>query len=146
MTEIHEGGCHCGAVRYRTTGAPTIARACACTWCQKRTGSAFGLSIYFPEEEVSFLQGDLRRYRLTADSGRWLETGFCETCGSTVTWTAEARPGLVGIAGGTFDQPTFWYDLEGFVYARSKPAWLVLPDGLPVEQTASYASAPAAGS
>jgi len=43
-TEIHEGGCVCGGVRYRTTGKPQRVSACACTWCQKRSGAAFGLS------------------------------------------------------------------------------------------------------
>ncbi|MCZ6817318.1 MAG: hypothetical protein O7F76_11585, partial [Planctomycetota bacterium] len=47
-------------------------------------------------------------------------------------WTLELRPGWTGIAGGTFDQPTFWYDLEAVVFARSMPDWMVIPDGLEV--------------
>ena len=49
METIHEGGCVCGGVRYRTTGNPQRVSACACRWCQKRTGSAFGLTVYFKE-------------------------------------------------------------------------------------------------
>jgi len=138
MADIHEGGCVCGAVRYKTSGPPKRVSACACTWCQKRTGSAFGLSVYFDENDVEFLQGSLRKYRLTSDTGRWVESEFCEVCGSTVTFTLELRAGLRGIAGGTFDQPTFWYDLEAFIFARSKPAWLTLPEGLEVHETAPY--------
>ena len=59
MADIHEGGCVCGAVRYKTSGLPKRVSACACIWCQKRTGSAFGLSVYFDESDVEFLQGSL---------------------------------------------------------------------------------------
>ena len=138
MTETHEGGCACGAVRYRTTGAPRRVAACACTWCQKRTGSAFGISVYFDEGDVAFLSGAMKAHRLTSDAGRWLESCFCEVCGTSVTWTVELRPGLVGIAGGTFDRPTFWYDLEAFIFARSKPDWLALPEGLEVHEAAPH--------
>jgi hypothetical protein len=132
MTEVHEGGCVCGAVRYRTTGLPRRVSACACTWCQKRTGSALGLSVYFDEGEVEITQGTLETYRLTSDAGRWIRSEFCRICGTTVTWTLEFLPGRRGIAGGTFDQPTFWYPLERFVFARSKPDWLAIPAGIEV--------------
>ena len=134
MAERHEGGCVCGAVRYRTIGAPERVSACACRWCQKRTGSALGISVYFDKGNVEITQGALQSYRLVSDAGRWIEAEFCTTCGSNVTWTLELRPGFRGIAGGTFDSPTFWYDLEHFVFARSRPAWLTLPEGIDICQ------------
>lgn len=132
--EIHEGGCVCGGVRYRTSGRPKRVSGCACRWCQKRTGSALGISVYFGEEAVTFSQGERQTYRLYSDAGRWIDTEFCTTCGTTVTWTLEFLPGYRGIAGGTFDQPTFWYDLERFVFARSKPDWLKIPAGVDIHQ------------
>ncbi|MCP4330230.1 MAG: GFA family protein [Alphaproteobacteria bacterium] len=134
MAEIHEGGCVCGGVRYRTSGNPQRVGACSCTWCQRRTGSAFGISVYFNDEDVTFSQGAFKTYRLTSDAGRWIESQFCEVCGSTVTWTLEFLPGYRGIAGGSFDQPTFWYKLQRYVYARSKPDWLVLPEGIDIHE------------
>jgi hypothetical protein len=138
MEAMHEGSCVCGGVRYRTTGRPQRVSACACRWCQKRTGSAFGLTVYFKEGDIEFLQGSRRKYRLTSDAGRWIETEFCEVCGTTVTWTLELRPGLRAITGGTFDQPSFWYDVETFIFARSKPAWLTIPEGMEFHDTAPY--------
>lgn len=131
MTDIHEGGCVCGAVRYRTHGPPRRVSACSCTWCQKRTGSAIGISVYFDKNDVD-IRGDLRKYRVSSDAGRWIESEFCVTCGSTVTWTLEFFPEYRGIAGGTFDPPAFWYELERLVFARSKPDWLGLPEHLEV--------------
>jgi len=124
MTEIHEGGCFCGANRYRVRGKPTRATACSCVWCRKRTGSAFGISVYFAEDDVEFTKESLARYRLTSDAGRWIEQEFCTICGTALTWTLEFLPGQRGIAGGSFDDPTFWYKIQRYVFARSKPDWL----------------------
>jgi hypothetical protein len=121
-------------VRYTTTGEPRRVSACACRWCQRRTGSAFGISVYFDKADVSFSQGVMRKYRFNSDAGRWIEAEFCETCGTTVTWTLEFLPDYRGIAGGTFDEPTFWYKLQRFGYARTKPDWLKIPEGLEVCQ------------
>ncbi len=134
MTDVHVGGCVCDALRYRTVGAPRRVSACACRWCQKRTGSALGISVYFDKHAVSFTRGKLKSYRLVSDAGRWIESAFCPNCGTTVGWTLEFLPDFQGIAGGTFDEPAFWYRLERFVYARSKPDWLAIPDGLEVCQ------------
>ena len=138
MAEIHEGGCVCGTVRYRTTGKPLRVSACACRWCQKRTGSAFGISVYFAEEDVEIFQGTLCKFQTTSDTGRNVESEFCENCGSTVTFRLELREGWRGIAGGTFDEPTFWYDLETFIFARTKPDWVAIPEGMDWHETAPY--------
>lgn len=134
MTEIHHGGCACGNVRYTTMGDPQRVSACACRWCQRRTGSAFGISVYFDRDNVTFNEGVMRTYRLVSDAGRWIDAEFCETCGSTVTWTLEFLPAYRGIAGGTFDEPTFWYKLQRFGFAHTKPDWLTVPKGLEVCQ------------
>ena len=125
MTETHEGGCVCGATRYRTVGEPRRVSACACRWCQKRTGSALGVSVYFEKRDVVFT-GNPQLYRIRSDAGRWIQTQFCSDCGTTVGWTLEFLPDYQGIAGGTFDPPTFWYRPERFVFARSKPDWLAI--------------------
>jgi hypothetical protein len=138
QSEMHEGGCVCDAVRYRTTGAPRRVSACACRWCQKRTGSALGISVYFDKRDVTFTRGTPHRYCLTSDAGRWIETQSCGTCGTTVGWTLEFLPDYQGIAGGTFDSPTFWYHLERFVFARGKPDWLVIPEGIEVCQAMAH--------
>ncbi len=136
MSEIHEGGCQCGAVRFRTTGAPFRAVACHCTTCKQRTGSVYGVGVYFPEEQVELLQGELRTFEFHSDeSGRWLRNGFCERCGSTVTWTLEMRPGIRGLAGGCFDDPN-WFAIEAHIWARSARRDMRFPDDVAVHEQA----------
>ena len=44
MTETFEGGCSCGAVRYRLTSRPMFTHCCHCLDCQNQTGSAFAIN------------------------------------------------------------------------------------------------------
>lgn len=134
MAEIHEGGCLCGAVRYRVVGNPIEALICHCTLCQRRTGSAFGISIYFDEKDVAITHGVLNTYEYRSDeSHRWIKTEFCPTCGTTVTWTAEELPGGRGIAGGTFDDPN-WFTISRHYWTRSAQHWMVYPAGVEFAQ------------
>jgi len=128
MSQIHEGGCLCGAVRYRATGEPVRTSVCHCRNCQRRTGSAFGIGAYFRESDVE-IRGELRAYEYRSDeSGRWLRMQFCPNCGGTVTWSLEAFPGMRALAGGSFDDPD-WLRLERHGWTRSKQKWVVCPQG-----------------
>lgn len=53
---MHEGGCSCGKVRYATTSDVRRAVVCRCRYCQTRTGSAFGISVYFDKAECRFMR------------------------------------------------------------------------------------------
>ena len=118
--EKHSGGCGCSAVRYETTGDPVRAGICHCRYCQTRTGSAFGISVYFKENQINLINGELTEYNFTNSSGRSFKNKFCKTCGTTVLWEVELRKGLIGVGGGTFDPPTFWYEAGFEVFCRSK--------------------------
>ena len=84
MDEVHEGGCQCGGLRYRTTGQPAKTAICHCRYCQTRTGSAFGVSVYFPSAQVALLKGSPSIYRFETESGRPFTTRFCPDCGTSV--------------------------------------------------------------
>jgi len=103
---------------------------CSCEWCRKRSGSLFGISVYFDRERVVFSGGDKKIFRLTSDSGRQIETGFCENCGTTVCWTLEFLPGKIGLAGGTFDEPLGWIRPQRYVFDRLKPDWLHIDEDI----------------
>jgi hypothetical protein len=126
MAESHEGGCLCGAVRYRAVGEPAVAGVCHCTYCKRRTGSAFGVGAYFAEAAVE-ITGVLKTYEYRSDeSNRWLKTEFCPNCGTTVTWSGEALPGVPGIAAGTFGDPN-WIKPAIHAWTRSALHWVVFP-------------------
>ena len=127
MPEIHEGGCVCGEVRYRATGKPAVAMVCHCRYCQHRLGTAFSTLAYFDDKNVEILKGKLTMHEHRSDeTGRWLRMEFCPTCGTTVTHTVEVRPGLRGIAIGTFDDPD-WVTIERHIWLKSKRKWVPVP-------------------
>lgn len=124
----------CGAVRYRVRGEPARASVCHCTFCQKRTGSAFGMGAYFNDDAVEKLEGPRKSYQHISDeSGRWLKVEFCTNCGGTVTWTLEMMPGMRGFAGGSFDDPK-WFRILRHSWMRSAHPWVKAPPGMETHQ------------
>ncbi|MEE2803709.1 MAG: GFA family protein [Pseudomonadota bacterium] len=117
---VHDGGCLCGEVRFQAIGEPEVAAVCHCRYCQLRTGSAFGISIYLKSENLKISSARLKSYTFTSESGKVLTYKFCDNCGTTLFWDVELFPGLIGTAGGSYDPPTFWYGLEREVFQRSK--------------------------
>lgn len=138
MADIHHGGCQCGQLRYQTEGLPVKSAVCHCRYCQTRTGSAFGVSAYFPHAAVS-VTGAVKEYRFTTESGRTFTTQFCPNCGTNVLWTLEMSPDLIGVAAGTFDPPSFWFPLSREIFTRSAAPFV--HTDLPEKSvtTASYA-------
>ena len=132
-----EGGCSCGAVRYRVTSAPVRISVCHCKFCQRRTGSAFGVNVYFRKEDFELTRGSLKSYEHRSDeTNRWLKMEFCPGCGSTVTWTLEIQPEWRGVAGGSLDD-TSWLRIERHAWTRSRQQWLPLPTDVPVFEKSS---------
>ncbi len=123
----HEGGCVCGAVRYRVKADPVRIIACHCTFCRKRTGSAFGVGVYFRQEDVEFLSGELKSYEHRSDeTERWLRVEYCAKCGGNITWTLEMRPGARALSAGSFDDPG-WLKPQAHIWMRSKLHWVDVP-------------------
>lgn len=72
----HEGGCHCGAVRYEVVTALEPVIACNCSICAK-TGS---LLTFVPESGFKLVsgEGNLSDYQFNK---RVIHHLFCNTCG-----------------------------------------------------------------
>ena len=137
MSEIHEGGCLCGSVRYRAKGKPARVSVCHCTDCQRRTGSAFAVVAHFEDDKLEITGGPLSTYEYRSDeSHRWIRLEFCPHCGTTVTLTAEKSPGRRIVSGGTFDDPG-WLRIERHVWTRSGVPWMVYPPDVEIFEKGS---------
>jgi hypothetical protein len=116
--------CCCSTCSIEVEGEPTLNAVCHCVNCKRRTGSAFGWSVYVADGQVVRHDGDLRVYELGSASRvqhRW----FCAACGTTLFWKVSWRPHETGIAGGCFEAalaaPSVTVSNEG------RCAWLDLP-------------------
>ena len=90
------GGCQCGAVRFRGE-ALGEASICHCRMCQKATGGAFG--PYVAVDGLIWTRGERKRFQ----SSNKVWRGFCEACGTPLTW--EHVGGLVSVMAGVLDDP-----------------------------------------
>ena len=138
-SDFHEGGCLCGAVRFRTQGQPAKSVLCHCRYCQARTGSAFGISLYFKTDQLEILSGQTKSYLFQTESGRSFTTRFCPECGTSLFWNTAAGADLTGVAGGSFDPPTFWYDVKREVFTRTAAPFVHTDIAETSETSSSYA-------
>lgn len=129
---LQEGGCVCNKIRYSISGSPLRVTICHCTWCQRRTGSAFGVELVFEKDQVVFHSDSVSVYRHVSDeSSRWLDQQFCNTCGSNIGLTLEAVPSIQSISAGSLDDQN-WSELTRLdrrhVFTRSARQWSVIPE------------------
>jgi len=127
----HLASCACGALRIAASGEPDVVSICNCTQCQRRTGSAFGVGVYYPRERVRTLAGVYKTFARTIEGGRAVGNRFCPECGTTVYWTIDLRPQHFGIALGTFDDPDFVRPAR-VVWAQHQFDWVRFAEELPV--------------
>jgi hypothetical protein len=77
LDTVQEGGCACGAVRFRVRAAPQRVGLCHCMTCRKIHGSAFGVYAVFERGDVEF-SGHTSVWE-SSQTGR---RHFCPVCGS----------------------------------------------------------------
>lgn len=118
--------CLCGELSIRVKGDPKLSLACNCTNCQRRTGSAFGISALYENSSILEKSGNPKHFQAKSDSGNNIRTSFCPACGTSVYWELDFFPGLTGVAGGCFTDPDF-PEPTAAVWNQSKYKWVEFP-------------------
>jgi hypothetical protein len=131
MTEevAASGGCLCGAVRFSVKGRPIRMAQCHCRDCQRASGTGHMSNAIFNEADVA-ITGTTASYASTADSGNTLTRHFCPTCGSRLYLTSSARPGMIVMAAGAFDD-SGWFDPQVVLFTKSRPTWDITTNDVP---------------
>ena len=129
MTQL-EGGCSCGAVRYRLTSAPMFVHCCHCKDCQRQTGSAFVLNAIIETDRIEILQGAPEPTLMPTDSGRPHDIYRCPKCRIAVWSDYGRRPALRFVRVGTLDEPSA-LPPDVHIFTRSKLPWVQLPPDVP---------------
>jgi hypothetical protein len=130
MLDPREASCACGTVRVIVRGSPAVVNACACLDCQRRSGSSFTYTAFYPNDAVR-IEGETRTFRTLREAGRWHDASFCVQCGVSIVSRLEVFPHLIGVAVGCFGDPGF--DAPGgFYWAKRRHRWLGPPAGVRV--------------
>jgi hypothetical protein len=130
MSVSLEGGCSCGAVRYRLTSAPMIVHCCHCLDCQRQTGSGFVINAMIETDRIERLSGEPEPVSMPTDSGRPHHIYRCPKCQTAVWSDYGGRPALRFVRVGTLDEPSA-LSPDVHIFTRSKLPWLRLPDDVP---------------
>ena len=120
------GGCACGAIRYTCEGEPSVMLNCHCRDCQRATGSAYAAFVLFTKAAVA-LKGEPRYHKVIGGSGKPIERGFCQDCGSPVSVRLGAVPGIIGFHAASLDDPAMFKPAMD-LFTASAHAWDLMHD------------------
>ena len=124
-----EGGCACGAVRYRLTSDPLFTHCCHCLNCQRQTGSAFVINLLIEADRVELLAGAPQAVEVPRDDGSKQRISRCPTC-QVAVYSDYGRPEVLFVRAGTLDQPgSVTPDVH--IFTKSKLSWVTLPESVP---------------
>lgn len=130
MSDSLEGGCACGAVRYRLGSKPMFVHCCHCRDCQRQTGSAFVINALIEADRVEMLASETEAVPVPTDSGRPHVIHRCPTCKVAVFSHYGGVERLSFIRVGTLDEPSA-LPPDIHIYTRSKLPWVALPAEVP---------------
>jgi hypothetical protein len=99
---VHQGGCHCGEVRYEVKGEPEHVALCHCIDCRKSAGAPMVGWTAFKAGGFRITKGEAVAFH----SSRATVRCFCGRCG-TGLWSVneEMLPGIVDVQTATLDDP-----------------------------------------
>jgi hypothetical protein len=129
------GGCLCGAVRYRVSGALRPVVMCHCTQCRRMTGHVMAATAARHSDFRLEADAELRWYAASDEARR----GFCGRCGSTLFWQARGRD-YVSIAAGTLDDAR-GLTIACHIFVADKGAYYEIEPGAPQIADGSFAVA-----
>jgi hypothetical protein len=122
---IREGGCLCGAVRFKAEGDPVNVRICHCRNCQKAMGSPFFARALFNQSALT-VEGETARY----PTSEQLDRVFCPKCGTRLFSWRKVGATRAGVALAAFDDRNAFAPTD-HMWVTEKMDWVRLDDGLP---------------
>ena len=105
MSVSPEGGCSCGAVRYRLTSEPLFVHCCHCLNCQRQTGSAFAINVLIEADRVELLAGEPKPVPVPRSGGKKQRIFRCPACRVAV-FSTYTRGTIRFVRAGTLDDPS----------------------------------------
>ena len=126
---VREGGCACGAVRYRLGSDPLFVHCCHCLNCQRQTGSAFVINLLIEADRVELLAGDPQPVDVPRDDGSAQTIFRCPAC-QVAVFSTYTRPEIRFVRGGTLDEPAS-VTPDVHIFTRSRLPWVEVPASQP---------------
>ncbi len=121
-----EGGCLCGAVRYKSAAAAVESGYCHCSLCRRSTGAPVSTWVSFPVAAFSYSKGQPAIYA----SSSWGHREFCATCGTQICYRDSEGATTVDVNVGSLDDPAACSP-QYHIHSIDRIAWFETADALP---------------
>ena len=123
---MYEGGCLCGALRFRAEVRPIDAGYCHCTLCRRSTGAPVLAWASFPVAEFRYTKGQPTRY----PSSAWGHREFCNECGTQIGYRKTDGAATIDVNLGCMDDPSE-FPPKYHIHAANRISWFDTLDDLP---------------
>jgi hypothetical protein len=121
-----EGGCFCGAVRFRGTLDPQRICHCHCEDCRRASGAPFVTWACFVRNDFQITAGTPRQH-LKNERVRY----FCKDCGTQLFWFQSEDAPIICATVGSFDDPS-QVTPQSHIWTEDKLPWIPICDDLPI--------------
>jgi len=126
-----DGGCYCGALRFRASGEPMFRGQCHCRECQYISGGHPNAVMAMPESGFTYTKGMPKKFK-RSDLPNGVTREFCPDCGTHILAKSPAVPGAVLLKVGTFDDPSLYGKPQMVIFTIDKQVFHQIPEGVPV--------------
>lgn len=96
-----DGGCLCGAIRYRVEGPVEDSAYCHCRTCQRQSGAPVVAWFAVSPANLRYTRGTPRKYRASDRAAR----EFCGDCGAYLLFREDDATASLGVNTATLDEP-----------------------------------------
>ena len=135
-----EGGCLCGAVRYRITGTPIALTICHCRSCRMAAGAptVAWTDVYSSDFEW------LSTAPVEHESSPGVLRGFCGRCGTALSYRRSATPDRIDLTTASLDRPQDFAPTKE-IWVSHRIAWEATHPALPQYAGSSVGAEPMPG-
>lgn len=128
-----EGGCLCGAIRYRINAEPRQVVHCHCSICRRAAGAPVVTWVTLPAAAFAFTRGEPQRYVSSPKASRQ----FCAACGTQLTFEYNKTRGVeIDVTMASLDDPEAFAPTQHVWFADRLRAMSIDPH-LPVRPPAA---------
>jgi len=124
---VRRAVCACGHLSVTMQGEPMLVSSCCCTRCQRRTGSFYGVTVYYRPAQMTARAGEPSRFHRPDGETTF---HFCPRCGSSVWWAPDdVTEDVIGVAGGCFADPALPSPVR-MTHTATRHPYVRAPEGI----------------
>jgi hypothetical protein len=122
----NEGGCSCGAIRYRIAAGPVLSATCECRSCRRASAAAIVPWIHIDTARMTIVQGE----PVTYVSSPGVTRTFCGRCGTPLTYHKASYGQAIDVTTCSLDDPNAFPPMV-HLWTSHRLAWVQLAAGIP---------------